>query len=472
MADISWPSTSRPGFRPGEGGGRLINSFAEPLGEGARAPLVRRRVPGLVRVSDSALFRCRGLHVVGSTLLAGFTGQMAKVDLATGLTTTLGALSGGDRITIASNNAGTPDIVAVTDAGAFNLFTGSAPTAFADGDLPASPTSVAFQAGYFHFSYADGRLFVTGLNAVTVNSTHFTTYQETVGGVTRLVPFNGEMLAMGPFSIGVYRNASNATGHPYSLGDVIGKGLASKFAVAGFQDGFVDQLLWVGDDNVVYHLQGYSPTPVSTPDVVRSIAAVEDKDDLDAIVYMNGAHAIWALSGPSFTWEHNLSTGQWNERKSHGSSRWQAQCSIQHQGLWLVGRRDTGRLYRISDGAYTEDGDPLVMELWSVPAAAFPNRIAFPRADFDWMVGQGEAEGEDPIETDPQVSISWSDDGGATWSTPLLRDLGGEGKTRTRISLLRTGLSGPHGRQWKQVVSDPVYAGLLAGAQAAVQREG
>jgi hypothetical protein len=112
------------------------------------------------------------------------------------------------------------------------------------------------------------------------------------------------------------------------------------------------------------------------------------------------------------------------------------------------------------------------MELWSVPAAAFPNRIAFPRADFDWMVGQGEAEGDDPIETDPQVSISWSDDGGATWSTPLLRDLGGEGKTRTRISLLRTGLSGPHGRQWKQVVSDPVYAGLLAGAQAAVQREG
>jgi hypothetical protein len=79
--------------------------------------------------------------------------------------------------------------------------------------------------------------------------------------------------------------------------------------------------------------------------------------------------------------------------------------------------------------------------------------------------------GTDPIETAPRVALSYSDDGGGHWSTPLLRDLGGEGERTTRISLFRTGLSGPTGRMWKAVISDPVYAGLISGAAAAQGRE-
>jgi hypothetical protein len=473
---ILFPVTSRPGNRPTEAAGRLVNCYAEPLGEGARTPagtpMVRRRSPGLVRAASSTLFGCRALHAVGDTLLGAFTGQVATIDLSAGTMTVQGALGGGDRITIASNNASTPNIVAVTDLGAFNLFTNSAPTSFADADLPTSPgpTSVAFQAGYFFFSYADGRIFASGVNAVTIDSTHFTTYQERPGGVTRLIPFRGDLLAMGPFAVGIYRNTANPTGFPYSLLDTIGKGLISKFAVAGHENGWVDELLWVGDDNVVYHLQGYAPVPVSTPDVVRSIEAVEDKDDLDAVVYMAGAHAFWAISGPGFTWEFNLSTGQWHERESYHRKRWRAQCSIRHQGRWLVGDTVSGNLFAVDGDVQTEDGGPLIMEAWSIPAAAFPARIAYPRAEFDVVVGQGRANGEDPIETAPRIAISWSDDGGASFGAPLLRELGGEGEFQTRITLNRTGLAGPQGRVWKVVVSDPRYIGLLGGAKASQER--
>lgn len=85
-------------------------------------------------------------------------------------------------------------------------------------------------------------------------------------------------------------------------------------------------------------------------------------------------------------------------------------------------------------------------------------------------MGVGSASGDDPTQTDPQVALSWSDDGGGGWSTPLLRDLGGEGERRTRISLFRTGLTGPTGRMWKVVVSDAVYVGLISGAMAAQPR--
>ncbi len=35
---------------------------------------------------------------------------------------------------------------------------------------------------------------------------------------------------------------------------------------------------------------------------------------------------------------------------------------------------------------------------------------------FDFAVGVGNAPGQDPIETDPSVEISYSDDGGYTWN--------------------------------------------------------
>jgi hypothetical protein len=62
--------------------------------------------------------------------------------------------------------------------------------------------------------------------------------------------------------------------------------------------------------------------------------------------------------------------------------------------------------------------------------ANFPNRVTIiPRADFDFIVGQGLVTGIEPIETDPVCLISWSDDGGQTTSnTPLKRSLGRQAK--------------------------------------------
>ncbi len=69
----------------------------------------------------------------------------------------------------------------------------------------------------------------------------------------------------------------------------------------------------------------------------------------------------------------------------------------------------------------------------------------------------------DPTILDPRALISWSDDGGSRWSSPLSRTLGRQGETRTRLTLLRTGMTGVQGRIWRIDVSDPVYCALLGG---------
>ena len=94
----------------------------------------------------------------GRVVLVTRTGALYSV-------TDLGALSGARPITIASNNASPPNIVAVTENGAFNLFADAAPTDFADADLP-QPICVCNVNGYFAFAIADGRIFASDLNSV------------------------------------------------------------------------------------------------------------------------------------------------------------------------------------------------------------------------------------------------------------------------------------------------------------------
>ncbi len=115
-----------------------------------------------------------------------------------------------------------------------------------------------------------------------------------------------------------------------------------------------------------------------------------------------------------------------------------------------------------------EVDNEILARIESAPGKGFPNRVRVNRADFDFTVGVGDATGIDPIQTDPSILVSWSDDGGVTWTTPWHRKLGKQAKSQQRITVLNTGLSGPMGRRWRLDVSDPVHFGLIGGAMDAV----
>jgi len=105
-----------------------------------------------------------------------------------------------------------------------------------------------------------------------------------------------------------------------------------------------------------------------------------------------------------------------------------------------------------------------MFQLESGPVQNFPNRTKVARADFDFVTGVGIATGQDPIATDPSVGISWSDDGGITWSNPYIRKLGRQA-TQHRITVLRSGMTGDMGRRWRLTVSDPIYVAFLGASQ-------
>jgi hypothetical protein len=466
MADIVFPTSSAPGAQPQEGSGRMINCMAVKSEQGSRAPILYKRPAGLREILNiTGHSHYRGGIQIGSTLIVVLDERVYAVTVS-GVTfsaTNLGALSGSDTVTIARNNAATPQIVAVCEAGMFNLFTNSAPTSFADGDLPSS-NSVAGLNGYLIFTTASGQIWATGLNAVTVASDAFTNAQVKPDGLRRGVAFRGEFFAMGDDSIQVFDETGDS---PFPLvykKITIPRGICGTNAVAGWEDGWANELLWVGEDNIVYKLDGYTPTPVSNDDVVRAISTATDRTLIEASVHMDGQNAIFSITSPGeWTWHYNKTTDRWHERMSYGRDDWRARGSIKAFDRWICGDDTTGLLFSIDPTFRKEENDPLIWHLESGDNAAFPARIKIPRIDLDFTAGTGNSAGEDPIETDPVVMISISLNGGGDWGNEVTRKLGKQGERKRLVTLNRAGMTKAKGFRTKLRISDPVHVGFLGG---------
>lgn len=463
MTPIPFPLSTAPGERPQESGGRLINCYAKVLGEHAGRQSSRRRVSGLTNFATSSQTGPRGLIEISGVLYSAWSGKLYKCTSTGGALTLVGTLAGTTPVQFARNNAATPDQVVVTENGAFS-FTSTGVSSFADADLP-QPNSVTSIDGYLVFGIGDGRAFATDLNAVTVNSLSFGKAEYKPDSINRVVAYSGILLFCGPQTIEVWTDAG-LTPFPFTRATILdGPGLISGFACAGFEDGFGGPFVYVGSDCGVWRLNGYTPQKISPPDLDHLIEAVADKTDLDLCVYTSDGQRFISISCDDWTWEFNLNTQKWHERKSYLLTRWLGRFGYKAFDKWLVQDNSGGDIHYLNSGDWTENGSPLIARIESGPVLKFPARTQVARADFDFVTGVGSASGSDPSETDPDVEISWSDDGGLNWSNPLIRKLGRQ-STASRVTVLNTGLSTVQGRRWRLDIPTAPYVGLMGGTQS------
>jgi len=470
MTAIPFPTSSRPGGSPALGQGRLVNVYASKDGAAVRWS----RVPGLRRFAEpssgqvAAMTYPRGLTWSGIDLISVVRDRVLRVNSSGRITFLNGEISGTGPVTIARNNNAIPDIVVVSASGVVTVGSNMI-SAYPDGNVGA-PNSVSSLDGYLIFTYGDGSIRASDLNTTEINSLSSTRAEANPDGLLRGIVSAQLFYAMGETTIEVYQDAGTMP-FPLARVAVIPVGLMGPWAVAGGGvEGWDTSPFFVARDGTVRRLDGYQVQTVSTPDVVRDILAVKDRASLIANVHVSGENAFWSLSCPDWTWEYNVTTGEWHQRCSYGLSRWRAAFSAYAFDRWIVGDTRDGMLMEIDADCLDEDGEPLLFEIESDCVKAFPSRIQCRRADFDFNVGYGREAGLDPIELNPVVEISWSDDGGVTWSIPLLRPLGREGRFRQLVSVLNTGLSSAQGRKWRLRVSDPVPITLIGGDMQAEAR--
>lgn len=470
MTAILFPTSSSPGARGVESAGRLINAMAEALGAGAASKAKLIRAPGLREFCDTEQDGFRGYAEMNGIVYAAYQDRLVSVT-ANGVITDFGALNGDSPVFMAHNNkAPISDKVVVTEDGAFIINSETLTTAnYPDTDLPA-PTDVCFGDGFFFFAIANGRCVATGLNDTSVSALEFATAEGKSDGLMRCIFYSGQLYLCGPGSIEPWDGSTiNPTGFPFNRVTVIQRGLIAKRAITGYENGFGLGLFFVGENGIVYALKGYEPNRISTPDVERDIATLADKSEIRMTSFVKAGHPCVVVKSNSWTWVLDLSTQTWHERKSYLAETWRGEQCLWAFDKWLCADNDSGLIGEVSEAEYREFGDALIWTVESAPGAAFPNRVAIPRADFQFAAGVGLIESSDPTETNPQVAISWSDDG-ETFGSPLMRSLGQGGSYKNPVTVTRTGQTGQKGRRWKLEVSDPVYVSLIGGDMQPIKR--
>lgn len=432
-------------------GPRHINAYIEKVTEGEpEFPFVSADgLKSFATVSGGGT--CRGMIEAGGNLYEVSNKRVVKVD-ASGAVTNIGAIPGESGVFMARNAASPFQIAMITEGGKRFVIEDDVLSAITDTDLPP-PNSVTFADQRIVYSINDGRIFWSDIDdATSISALSFATAEGAPDGLTRVYFHNLDLWLFGTETTEIWRSTAN-TDNPFQRvsGGFIQHGCAAHHSVANLGNA----LFWVDDKDQVVVANGYNPQPVSHLDVSRDIAALENKDAIIGFTYYSDGTGFYVLTCPSWTWVFNINTQRWFERDSLGKTNWRGLYSAHLDNKWIIGDDTASNLYEADAETYDENGSDMVWTIQSPPLHAYPHRVSVDRLYADFVTGVGTLS-----ETDPQVMMKYSDDGGKSWSKELWRDLGADGDYNARVAWNNLGITGRAGRIFELKVSANVARGL------------
>lgn len=461
LVPLNFGIQSNPGRYGTDGTGSLINCYAEARGPEGKSPIVVYADPGLKSFGTfSATKGTRGLIELGDVLYWVVDRQIRKVD-ATGTSTFIAGLADDGKVTMARNTkSGTPQIAIATQGGLRFVLENDQLTPIADPDLPP-PIGVEFEGGYILYLLPSGEFFYSEINdAANIDALNFQEAESSDDGGVAIKRHRNYVYIFGTQTVEVFQN-TGGTDNPFTSlsGGLIPKGCLSAGTVAEIDH----SLVFVTHENNVARIQGSTASVISTTEVADLIRKEPNPESLTGDVYAIQGHEFYALSGTSFTRVWDASTGLWHDKKSSGLERWIGQCVIQYGRKWICGDYRNGNLYEIDPETFGENGADMTVELVSPIIHNFPNRLQHNSLYADFVTGVG-LNSTDTHNSDPQVTLQHSDDGGVTWSNARTRSLGKIGERNVRVKWNRLGTDRNKGRTYRLQMSPQVVRSFIGAA--------
>lgn len=218
---------------------------------------------------------------------------------------------------------------------------------------------------------------------------------------------------------------------------------------------------WLAQDSrgqgYVYQMNGYQPVRISTYAVENAIAGYSIISDARSFTYQQGGHEFYVLTFPTAdaTWVYDETSKMWHKRAWRDCfnmlHRDRANCAALFANKVVAGDWQDGRLYSLDLNVYTDDGDPIWRMRRCPHLVGDLNRVAHYQLQLQFEPGVGIVVGQG---SDPQAMLSWSDDGGSTFSNQHWTTVGKTGMYKNRAIWRRLGMA--RDRIYQVEVSDPV----------------
>ena len=435
---------------------RVVNLFSEAQPETAKSRVVLLPTPGLVQFSTGPFAGCRGLHVMGDHLYAVIGIGVFRVTDG-GSSALLGTIPGGGPVSMDSDSAKLVIVVPETREGYVVDRASGSVTQIVDPDFGGA-TAVTVIDGYFVFASPNSTEFFHSAisDPTSYNAFDFASAEWQPDNLVTLARVGGELWLFGERSIEIWTNIG-AVDFPFlrSSGGLVARGTVAPASVAVRSN----TATWLGDDLVVYTAAGAQPQRISTHAIEQAINGYSVVSDAEGWVYEQEGHAFYVLTFPAAeaTWCYDFATGLWHERNSVGVGYWRAAWATPFAGHVIAGDASTGKLWRVEPAMPAEDGETIIRLATSAAFQAEARETFFSRLALEFQAGVGLTTGQGAA---PVAWVSWSNDGGHTWSNPATVRLGAIGAYRARAELRRLGKA--RDRVFRVQWSDPVFTVLAA----------
>lgn len=159
-----------------------------------------------------------------------------------------------------------------------------------------------------------------------------------------------EVVVFGQRTTEFYFNSGAATGTFQNRRSSITRGCASRHTIQKLDN----SVFWLGDDGIVYRLDGYSARRISTQALEKAIAGLNWSEAV-SYVWEDRGYKVYYLTFPDGqTFGNDVVTGLWTRRQSFGLDRWRLSHVVRCNGQWYGGDFQSGRLWLVDWDYYLE----------------------------------------------------------------------------------------------------------------------
>lgn len=406
---------------------------------GGRNPIALVGCPGSVKLATIS-GACRGAWKMANIAYTVFATTLYRIN-SDFTATNLGSIFGSGRVSMADNG---DQLVIVTGTGnAGYVYTAStgALSAITDPDFPGADTT-SFVDGYFLFSTSNGQWFLSALGDGTdYNALDFATNEKAPDDTLAIVEDHGEAMCFGEETIEPWGNTGNADfAFERNGSGIIERGLYARFSVSKDDN----TLFFLGNDLIVYRLNGYTPQVVSDEGTnVELSNYLKDGYETDlraayAYTYTDHGHKFYVLTVPNRgTHVYDIATQQWHKRKHWDYETHHSGAYVNCYGKHLFGGI-AGNLYELNRDAKDDDGTMLRSARRCRVLAQDGRRLRYKKLKLIMDTGNGLATGQGSA---PLLMVRWSDDNGRSWSNERQLDMGIGGDYQRQVITRHMGSS-------------------------------